>query len=89
MEGVNTATSIAETFVGSSAKLLLMECQPCLTRSEDWHNLVLPRLEKEACRVETAVVNAGSVGVPSSKLRIFVVRVKSYGPDGTEEKLRT
>lgn len=81
--------SMVEAFLSSSAKVLPLECQSCRTRSEEWGNLVLPRLEKEACRVETAaVVSTGSVGVSSSKARTFVVGNKRHGHDGHKEKLR-
>lgn len=42
-------TSMVEAFLSSSGVVLPLEGQSCRTRSEEWGNLALPRLAKEAC----------------------------------------
>ena len=81
-----TAELIVQLFTSSRTQLLVMETPGGFTETATWRGL-LPQLKRAGCEVETASISATSVGIPTSKRRVFVTAVKKYGDDQLAAKL--
>lgn len=64
-----------------------MESPVGFAGTTNWTNNLQPELQLAGCEIATVSVSATSVGVPTTKRRVFVVAVKKSGDDTVKAKL--
>lgn len=84
---MRTADAIVKTFVASQTQVLVMESPVGFSGTDSWTNSLHPELHLAGCTTETASLSATSVGVPTTKRRLFAVAVKKNGDDNLTAKL--
>lgn len=89
LEGTTSRTTVAivQIMVSSRAQILVMESPVGPAGTENWNNNLRPEIRLAGCEIVKASLSAKSVGVPTTKRRVFVVAAKKSGDDTLQAKL--